>query len=101
MKYKTSKLKKLERERYSILTNDLEHCFICKRMASDMHEIYSAGNRRISMQNGYCVPLCRTCHQEITINNTMNLQLKQLCQMEVEKQMTREEFIKTIGKNYL
>lgn len=46
MKKKSNKLSKLEKKRFSILTNDLEHCYICKERdeinipRDDLHEIY-------------------------------------------------------------
>ena len=101
MQYKTNKLRKLENNRYSILTNDLEHCYICGEDKDDMHEIYGAGNRRISMMNGFCVPLCRQCHMFITKDNAISLLLKQQCQRKFEETKTREEFFKLIGKNFL
>ena len=101
VKYKTNKLKKLERERYSILTTRLKHCFICNKTPADIHEIYSGGNRKMSMKNGFCIPLCREHHQFATLDSLFNLRLKQLCQSEYEKTHTREEFIKLVGKNYL
>lgn len=101
MKNKTNKLRKLERERKSILTDDLEHCFICKNQPIDIHEIYGGANRKISMIKNFCVPLCRTCHTKATLNNDFSLILKKLCQTEFEKTATREEFMRLIGKNYL
>lgn len=101
MKFKTSKLRKLEADRYSILTDDLEHCYICGEHKDDMHEIYGAGNRRISMMNGFCVPLCRQCHMFITKDNASSLLLKQQCQRSFEVENNREDFMLLIGKNYL
>ena len=101
MKQKTSKLAKLERNRKSILTDDLEHCFICKRQATDLHEIYSAGSRKASMEHDFVVPLCRTCHQAITLNYGLNLRLKRLCQEKFEENGTREQFLSIIHKSYL
>lgn len=101
MRNKSSKLKKLESERYSILTNDLTRCYICKRPKEDMHEIYGAGNRRISMANGFCVPLCRNCHFRITNNYQDSLILKRECQQKFEESYGREQFMYLIGRNYL
>ena len=101
MKNKTSKLAKLERNRKSILTDDLEHCIICKQSPVDIHEIYGGSNRKVSMQNNFCVPLCREHHRLATLNNSFSLQLKQLCQRKYEKTHTRQEWLKLIGKNYL
>ena len=46
IKNKSNKLSKLEKKRFSILTYDLENCFICKELneslipKDDLHEIY-------------------------------------------------------------
>ena len=101
MKKKSSKLQKLEKNRYSILTNDLEHCFICKMQPVDMHEIYGGSNRKVSMANGFCVPLCRTHHNMITIGKLNDLPLKKQCQARYEETHTRNDFMKLIMKNYL
>lgn len=97
MKYKTNKLKNLEKKRFSLLTNDLEHCFICKKTPVDIHEIYGGSNRKRSMIYGFCVPLCRKHHQDL---ETLKY-LKEIMQKEYEKEHTREEFIKIIGKSCL
>ena len=101
MKQKSNKLAKLERNRTSILTDDLEHCFICKRQASEIHEIYSSGSRKQSMIYNFTIPICRQCHQRVTLNHYDNLQLKQICQRKYEENHTRDEFMAIIGKNYL
>lgn len=101
MKYKTNKLRKLEQQRKSILTDDLEHCIICKQSPVDLHEIYGAGSRKQSMIYNFIAPLCRQCHQYITLNYNENLKLKQICQRKFEENHTREEFMQIIHKNYL
>ena len=83
------------------MTDDLEHCIICKQSPVDIHEIYSGCNRRVSMENKFCVPLCRHHHILATIDKKLNNELKEMCQAEFEKTHTREEFIKLIGKNYI
>lgn len=92
---------RLERARYSILTDDLEHCYICGYPKEDMHEVYGGANRRMSMENGLCVPLCRHYHIQITVNDTMNKALKRVCQKKYEETHTRDEFMSLIKKNYL
>lgn len=101
MKYKSDKLRKLERNRFSILTDNENVCYLCGRLKSDWHEIYGGGYRQISMKNGFCVPLCRACHREITDNPKKALALKIECQQEFEKTHDRAEFMAKIGKNYL
>ena len=99
---RTNKQNKLEKDRYSILTNDLENCYICKKQGldipkDDLHEIYGGCNRKRSMLNGFVVPLCRKHHED----NQILAYLKKLMQKEFEKNHTREEFINIIGKNFL
>lgn len=101
MRYKTSKTLKLERNRYSILTDNLSKCFICGRPKEDIHEIYGGGNRKMSMRNGFCVPLCRQCHQLATLNYGLNMRLKMICQEKFEENGTREQFLSIIHKSYL
>lgn len=101
MRNKTYKLKKLEKNRFSILTNDMEHCYICQSPFVEIHEIYNAGNRKISMKNGFCVPLCHKHHEYVTLNADGSNYLKQKCQMVFEKTHSREEFMKLIGRNFI
>ena len=101
MRFKTYKLSKLERNRYSILTDDMAHCYLCGVPIVEVHEICGGNNRRISMENGFCVPLCRHHHMQVTVNNTMNRELKQICQKKFEETHTREDWMQLIRKNYL
>lgn len=100
MKNKTSKLAKLEKERYSIMTDDLEHCYICGNDSVDLHEVYAGTNRKMSMKNGFCLPLCRTHHRIAQLGKEENLFLKKMFQKKYEENHTREEFIKLVGRNY-
>lgn len=99
---KTSKQIKLEKSRYSILTDDLEHCYICrfqgkKVLRDDLHEVYGGANRKRSILNGLVVPLCRKHHQ----NKEILSELKVATQQKYEVNHTRDEFIKLIGKSYI
>lgn len=99
---KTSKQIKLEKSRYSILTDDLEHCYICrfqgkKVLRDDLHEVYEGANRKRSILNGLVVPLCRKHHQ----NEEILSELKVATQKKYEVNHTRDEFIKLIGKSYI
>ena len=102
MKKITSKQKKLEENRHSILTNDLNKCYVCKkRKKDDMHEIYAGAKKQISMKNGFCIPICRKCHNEIQNEEEKIIIYKRKCQQEYEKTHTREEFIERYKKSYL
>lgn len=99
---KSTKLIKEEKARFSILTNDMEHCYWCKaycgkdNLKDDLHEIYPGRNRRRSIKYGFVVPLCREHHN----NESVKEVLKKVCQFEYEQTHTREEFLQIIDKNY-
>lgn len=100
---KTQKQRNLEKSRFSILTDNLEYCYWCyktnfsKVKRDDLHEIYGGRNRKRSILHGFVVPLCRKHHEDEAVKHT----LKRLCQTVFEKNHTREEFIKIIGKSSL
>lgn len=62
MKKKSNKLRKLEEGRFSILTDNLNHCVICHKPAVNLHEIFFGRNRQNSMEYGLVIPLCYQCH---------------------------------------
>ena len=68
LKNRTSKQAKLERNRFSILTNDLDHCIICGAKKDHLHEIFFGRNRANSIKYGLVIPLCSMHHIEIHKN---------------------------------
>ena len=101
IKRKSKKLRKLEKNRKSILTNDLKTCYICGKKATSIHEIYKGSNRKISMINNFCVPLCDKCHINTETCIEILRYLQRECQKEYEKTHTRDEFLRLIGRNFL
>lgn len=98
IKNKTNKQKKLEKNRYSIFTTNINKCYYCgKEGKMDLHEVYGGSNRTRSIKNGLVVPLCRICHS----NEDIISYLRILIQKEFEKTRTREEFIEITGKSYI
>lgn len=101
---KSYKITKLEKNRKSILFNDLEHCAICGRYGTQLHEVYFGKNRQNSMQYGCVVPLCQEHHTGTTgvhFNKTMDDNYKQMFQKKFEESHSREEFMSIFKKNYL
>lgn len=91
----------------SILSNE-KQCYICGNLYGlDVHHIYGGGNRSVSDTNGFWIYVCRRCHTYAMYsihknpNAKWDKELKQRCQMEFEKNHTREEFIRKIGRSYL
>ena len=93
IKKKSNKLAKLERNRFSILTDDLEHCYICKKFKfkevnrDDLHEIFEGRNRQICMKHGFVAPLCRECHEDKKAKEY----LKKLCLIKAKDKYSEEE----------
>ena len=101
IKQKSNKLAKLEKDRFSILTNDLEHCYICKFKKQDLHELIGGRNRKLSMKYGLVIPVCRKCHRIIENNETLKEKWHKVAQKEFKKHYKTENFVQIFGKNYL
>lgn len=102
MHNKSKKLKKLERNRTSVFTNDLEHCYLCDKKKNDLHEVYGGRNRINSIKYNFILPLCRECHSSNQNNPIFNDYWHKQGQLYWEEFIgTREEFIKVFKRNYL
>ena len=103
MKRKTSKLRKLEKNRYSVFFDSLSMCMNCGSMYQiTKHEIFSGRNRQNSMKYGFVLPLCERCHEQLQENRefTDKWHIKGQHYFE-ENYGSREEFIKIFRINYL
>ena len=107
IKKKSSKLVKLERNRFSIITNDLEHCYLCTKQGiknipkDDLHELIEGKNRQVSMKFGLVIPICRKCHEIVTNDKTLQDKLHKVAQKEFKKHYKTENFVQIFGKNYI
>ena len=95
MKYKTNKLRKLENNRFSIITEDLEHCILCDNPSIEVNEIFPGRNRINSMKYGLCIPLCKRHHSMYHIDRNMQLYYMKKGLDEFLKEHTKEEFQNT------
>lgn len=91
-----------------ILETEKGTCYECHKQGyTELHHIYfGPGRRKISDKNGFVVYLCHECHQGTTgvhgrDGDELDEKLKRECQQEYEKNHSRSEFMKLIGKNYL
>lgn len=99
-----SKITRLERNRYSIMTKDLSHCYICGALKNSIHEVFFGRNRTNSMKYGCCVPLCYKHHvgtNGVHHNPKLDKQLKKECQKQFEISYPNEDFISIFHKNYI
>ena len=102
IKKKSSKLAKLEKNRFSIITNKLDICYVCKQnKREDWHEAIEGKNRQTSMKYGLVIPICRKCHEKVTNDKTLQEKLHKVGQKAFEKHYKTENFIQVFGKNYI
>lgn len=107
IKKKRNKLAKLEKNRFSIITKDLEHCYLCIKQGimdipkDDFHELCEGKNRQVSMKYGLVIPICRKCHEKVTNDKTLQDKLHKVAQKEFKKHYKTENFIQVFGENYL
>lgn len=101
IKKKSSGLAKLEKNRFSIITKDLEHCYLCGNQKQELHELVEGKNRQASMKYGLVIPICRKCHILVTNNRTLQEKLHKVAQKEFKKHYKSENFVQIFGKNYL
>ncbi len=102
MKNKSNKLASLERNRKSIFTEDLEHCYLCGKKKNDLHEVFGGRNRINSIKYNFILPLCRECHSSNQNNVIFNDYWHKQGQLYWEENIgSREEFIKAFRRNYL
>lgn len=103
MKKKSYKISKLEKNRYSIIADDLDTCYLCGKPKDHLHEVFFGNNRINSMRYGCVIPLCATCHTKIHQDIQIDLEMKK----RLEKAFIEvyecdiEYFIKIFRKNYI
>lgn len=101
MKKKRSKVRNMEIKRYSILTDNMEQCYMCGRRKNHLHEIYFGNKHRLlSMKYGCVVPLCSACHNLVHNNIDFDRNLKIQCQKKFQE-IYNEKFIDIFKRNYL
>ena len=72
MKQRTSKQTKLERDRFSLFTDNMSKCYFCPNKKNHTHEIFCGRNRQNSMKYGLCLPICWKCHEKYQNDSVFN-----------------------------
>lgn len=101
-------------KRYSIITDDLEHCIECKEKLIlvkpvELHEVFfGVRNRQKSIEDGLVIPLCKRKHHKgnfvgIHQDSELNLKYKRIAEKKWLEYYNKsiEDFIERYGKNYL
>lgn len=94
---------KLERNRFSILTNNLDKCIIfgCENKKEHLHEVFPGRNRTNSMKYGCVIPLCAKHHREIHENIELAAYYKILAQQRFNEAYPYLSFIEIFKRSYL
>lgn len=93
IKSKSNKLAKLERKRFSILTDNLEKCYFCEYPKDDLHEVFCGRNRQKSIKWGLVIPICRKHHRLITDDERFSKVMEDIAKIKFIKKYGEEKFI--------
>lgn len=93
IKQKSNKLAKLEKNRFSIITDNLEKCYFCSNKKMELHEAFRGRNRQKSMKWGLVVPICKECHIRITKDKEFSKVLENKAKKIFIKKYSKEKFI--------
>lgn len=86
------------------IIQDEKQCLLCGSPNVELHHCFFGSLRKISDQHGLTVWLCPEHHRGnsgVHFNRELDLWVKRTAQFKFEKNHSREEWFKIIGKNYL
>ena len=88
------------------IIQERKECYFCGKLTDlERHHVFGGvANRPISEKYGLTVWLCHNCHtgkDGAQYDKMKNLRLKQDAQFAFERNHSRSEWMKLIGKNYL
>ena len=104
IKKKSTKLAKLERNRFSLFSNNKNECMFCDNTTDlTWHEIFRGKNRSNSMKYGLCLRMCLNCHERWQEDKSFNDYWHKLGQIRFMQYYgkTKEEFREIFKRNYL
>lgn len=96
-------------KRFSVITNDMDHCIECGRTNIEKHEVFfGTANRKLSIEDGLVIPLCKTLHHNgnligIHKDKELNEKWRKIAQQTWQEyyNKTEEDFRARYGQNYL
>ena len=100
MKQRSNKLANLERNRFSLFTDNLTKCYFCPNKKDHMHEIFSGCRRQLSMKYGLCLPICESCHSKYQNNKVFNDLWHKKGQTKFQEVYPNLKFQDIFSKNY-
>lgn len=100
MKRRSASQTRLEKNRYSVFTDNLDYCYFCGKPRTDLHEILFGTNRLNSMKYGFVLPLCRQHHESFHKNRVLTNEWCKKCQNWFEDKYSAKDWIDTFHRNY-
>lgn len=91
-------------KKFSLFTEDLDHCYVCGRPYPNIHHIMNGSNKAKSEEYGLILPLCLNHHtvaEGVHTKPEKMLACKQMAQKKFEETHSREEWREIFGKSYL
>lgn len=90
----------------SIITDDMEHCFICEGINPEWHHVIfgNTGRRTLADYYGLIAPLCAKHHRDhkhgVHFNKELDKYLKRIAQEKFKEHYPELNFQEIFGKNY-
>lgn len=97
---RTTKQAKVERNRFSLFTSNLNICIVCSNPKEHLHEVFFGSNRQVSMKYGLVIPVCFKCHRMIHNDSDLQDMWHIRGQELFEKVYPSLDFVSIFGKNY-
>lgn len=90
----------------SVLTDDMEHCFVCGSPYAECHHVFFGSyQKKYADKYKFYLPLCPEHHKGNSgphMNKTKDIEYKKMAQRYYEKNISdRSDFMMDFGKNYL
>ena len=87
----------------SIITKNLDACYVCGRPRQQFHHVIGAAYRKKSEKYGLIVPICEQCHREVhdSPDQKLNKKLKADAESKFLMIYSYDTWMKTFHKNYL
>lgn len=105
LKHSTYKHIKADSKRFSLITDDLEHCIICGRKKEALHEVFYGAYRHVSIKYGMIIPLCLNHHTQgkfsVHKDRELDLYYKRLCESIFINKYSYELYMKEFKINYI
>lgn len=102
LKSRTYKQSKKEKNRISIIYQDLTKCCYCgSKREIEINEIFEGAYRTSSIKYGMVCPFCKDCHKRFHNDYKFNLFYKVMFEKEYLKTHTLDEFIEIFKQDYI